>query len=44
VIFFIKYTGIIRSSFLIDEKGKIIHAWRKVKPLDIVPNAIAALK
>ncbi len=43
-ILFIKYTGIIRSSFLIDEKGKIIQAWYKVKPLDTVPNALAVLK
>ena len=43
-ILFIKYTGIIRSSFLIDENGKVIQAWYKVKPLDTVPNAIAALK
>ena len=38
------YMGIIRSSFLIDEKGRIIQAWYKVKPEDTVPNAIAALK
>lgn len=38
------YMGIIRSSFLIDEKGVIIQAWHKVKPEDTVPNAIAALK
>ncbi len=38
------YMGIIRSSFLIDEKGAIIQAWYKVKPEDTVPNAIAALK
>ena len=38
------YMGIIRSSFLIDEKGKVIQAWYKVKPEDTVPNAIAALK
>ena len=43
-ILFIKYTGIIRSSFLIDENGKVIQAWYKVKPLDTVPSAIAALK
>jgi len=43
-IFFIKYTGIIRSSFLVDEQGRIIQAWYKVKPLDTVPAAIAALK
>jgi peroxiredoxin Q/BCP len=42
-ILFIKYTGIIRSSFLIDENGTVIQAWYKVSPLDTVPNAIAAL-
>jgi len=42
-ILFIKYTGIIRSSFLIDEDGKVIQSWYKVSPLDTVPNAIAAL-
>ena len=39
-----KYMGIIRSSFLIDEKGKIIEAWYKVSPKDTVPKAQAALK
>ncbi|MCX6544924.1 MAG: thioredoxin-dependent thiol peroxidase [Acidobacteria bacterium] len=39
-----KYFGIIRSSFLIDEKGKIAHAWYKVSPDDTVPLAIAALR
>lgn len=37
------YEGIIRSSFLIDEKGKIVDAWYKVKPLDTVPKAQQAL-
>ncbi|MCF6293004.1 MAG: thioredoxin-dependent thiol peroxidase [Robiginitomaculum sp.] len=26
-----KYMGIERATFLIDEKGKIVHIWRKVK-------------
>jgi peroxiredoxin Q/BCP len=39
-----KYFGIIRSSFLIDEKGKIAGAWYKVSPADTVPGAMAALK
>ena len=34
-----KYEGIIRSSFVIDEKGKILQVSYKVKPLDTVPNA-----
>jgi peroxiredoxin Q/BCP len=38
-----KSMGIIRSSFLIDEKGKIIALWYKVSPKDTVPKAIAAL-
>jgi thioredoxin-dependent peroxiredoxin len=29
-----KYLGIIRSAFLIDDKGKIVHAWYKVSPKD----------
>jgi len=37
------YMGIIRSSFLIDETGRIEHAWYKVSPKDTVPNARAAL-
>ena len=39
-----KYMGIIRSSFLIDERGRIEHAWYKVSPADTVPNALAALR
>jgi thioredoxin-dependent peroxiredoxin len=38
-----KYMGIIRSSFLVDEKGAILRAWYKVKPEETVPNARAAL-
>jgi thioredoxin-dependent peroxiredoxin len=34
-----KTEGIIRSSFLIDEKGKILGVWYKVKPEDTVPLA-----
>ena len=26
-----KYMGIERSTFLIDEEGKLVHEWRKVK-------------
>ena len=36
--------GIIRSSFLVDEEGKIIEAWYKVKPLDTVPNVRKVLQ
>jgi len=35
--------GIIRSSFLIDEKGRVSGAWYRVSPEDTVPNALAAL-
>jgi len=38
-----KYEGIIRSSFVIDEKGKILQASYKVKPLDTIPNTTAVL-
>lgn len=34
-----KYEGIIRSSFVIDDKGRILQASYKVKPLDTVPKA-----
>jgi peroxiredoxin Q/BCP len=39
-----KMFGILRSSFLIDESGRIIDRWYKVKPLDTVDKALAALK
>ena len=38
-----KYEGIIRSSFLIDEEGKILQAWYKVSHKDTVPKARQAL-
>ncbi|OGR07489.1 MAG: thioredoxin-dependent thiol peroxidase, partial [Desulfobacca sp. RBG_16_58_9] len=38
-----KTQGIIRSSFLLDEQGKIIQAWYGVKPEDTVPKARQAL-
>jgi peroxiredoxin len=38
-----KVMGIQRSSFLIDEKGKIIQAWYKISPQDTVPKLRAAL-
>jgi len=37
------YEGIIRSSFLIGENGKILQVSYKVKPEDTVPNAREAL-
>ena len=36
------YWGIKRSSFLVDEEGRIEKAWSPVKPEDTVPNALAA--
>ena len=38
------YMGIIRSSFLIDENGKVQRAWYKVKPDETVPKAREALE
>ncbi len=38
-----KTEGIIRSSFLIDEEGKIIQAWYKISPPDTVPKVISVL-
>ncbi|HEU5003187.1 MAG TPA: thioredoxin-dependent thiol peroxidase [Actinomycetota bacterium] len=37
------YLGIVRSSFLIDEEGRVIEAWYKVSPGDTVPKALEAL-
>jgi len=37
------YMGIIRSSFLVDETGKISETWYKVSPANTVPNALKAL-
>jgi len=38
-----KYFGIVRSSFLIDEDGRILAAWYKVSPGDTVPKALGVL-
>ena len=38
-----KKEGIIRSSFLIDEDGRLTGVWYNVKPDDTVPKALAAL-
>lgn len=35
--------GVVRSSFLIDEKGFIAEAWYKISPKDTVPLAKEAL-
>ncbi len=39
-----KFMGIIRSAFLIDEKGKIIQAWYKISPKKTIPEALKALQ
>ncbi len=39
-----KSFGIVRSSFLIDEKGFIVEAWYKISPKDTVPKAMEALR
>ena len=33
----------VRSAFLIDEKGKIEHAWCKISPKDTPTNVLTAL-
>ena len=38
-----KYMGIVRSAFLIDEKGKIANAWYKVSPKDTSANLLKSL-
>lgn len=37
------YMGIVRSAFLIDERGKIAAAWYGVSPKDTMPEVLAAL-
>ena len=38
-----KYFGIVRSAFLVDERGKIAEAWYKVSPKDTATNLLGAL-
>jgi peroxiredoxin Q/BCP len=38
-----KVIGIVRSSFLVDEQGRIEQTWYGVAPGDTVPNALEAL-
>jgi peroxiredoxin Q/BCP len=35
--------GIVRSAFLIDEKGRITHTWYKISPSDTVPELMKVL-
>jgi peroxiredoxin Q/BCP len=37
------YMGILRSAFLIDERGKIAEAWYKISPADTPKNLLRAL-
>ena len=38
-----KYMGIVRSAFLVDEQGKVSHAWPKISPKDTPANLLKAL-
>jgi peroxiredoxin Q/BCP len=38
-----EYEGIIRSAFLVDEKGRIEQAWPKISPKDTPKKLLAAL-
>ena len=38
-----KYMGIVRSAFLVDEKGKVAEAWYKISPKDTPLKLQAAL-
>lgn len=38
-----KYMGIIRSAFLIDEKGRVQDAWYKISPKDTPTRLLAAV-
>jgi len=37
------YMGIVRSSFLIDDGGKVTAAWYKVSPKNTVPELMKAI-
>jgi peroxiredoxin Q/BCP len=39
-----KYMGIDRSTFLIDENGKIVHIWRKVKVPDHIEDVMSVME
>jgi thioredoxin-dependent peroxiredoxin len=38
-----KYMGILRSAFLVDEKGKVAEAWYKISPKDTPVKLLDAL-
>jgi peroxiredoxin Q/BCP len=35
--------GVQRSAFLVDERGKVTHAWPKISPKDTPTELLAAL-
>ena len=37
------YMGILRSAFLVDEKGKVAEAWYKISPKDTPVKLLEAL-
>ncbi len=37
------YMGVVRSAFLVDGKGKIVHAWYKISPKDTPTKLLEAL-
>lgn len=37
------FMGVVRSAFLIDEKGRMIACWYKISPKDTVPKLLAVL-
>jgi len=37
------YMGILRSAFLLDEKGKVAEAWYKISPADTAKNLLASV-
>jgi peroxiredoxin Q/BCP len=37
------FMGIVRSSFLIEDNGKIEHAWYKISPKNTVPELMKVL-
>jgi peroxiredoxin Q/BCP len=39
-----EYSGVFRTTFLIDETGKIIHVFKNVKPAEHSAEVLAALK
>jgi peroxiredoxin Q/BCP len=39
-----EYIGIVRSTFLIDSNGVLIHAWRNVKVKDHIADVLSTLK